>query len=105
MTTRPLSKNESNFYVPIVCALDKSPKRASSGPGGSQAGGKEHLLVSETLEVGEVRGQSPGRVWAEWQEEMKLEPSAEEEVWLITERGKGPPAQAESQVCPGYQLP
>lgn len=91
--------------MPTVCALDKGPKRASSGPGGSQAGGKEHLLVSETLEVREVRGQSPGLVWAEWQEEMKLELSAEEEVWLITERGKGLPAQAESQVCPGYQLP
>ena len=62
-------------------------------------------MVSETLEVGEVRGQSPGRVWAEWQEEMKLEPSAEEEVWLITERGKGPPAQAESQVCLAWKIP
>ena len=95
--------------MPIVCALDKGPKRAGSGPRGSQAGGKEHLLVSETLEVREVRGQSPGLVWAEWQEEMKLEPSPEEEVRLITERGKDHPprqkvkcAQATSFLSRGF---
>ena len=62
VTTCPLSKNASTLYVPIVCALDRGPKKASSGPGGSQAGGKEHVSVSETPEVKEVRGQSPGLV-------------------------------------------
>ena len=48
--------------MPIVCALDRGPKKASLGPGGRQAGGKEHVSVSETLEVREVRGQSSGLV-------------------------------------------